>query len=98
MVLFDEAHKMAAVRRVNKDMANATGKKKTKWAHGLDAKECPAAKRLFLTATPKLLGSRASKAKEEDLKEIVSMDNEAQFGKRVYTLNLRQAIDDWSHL
>ena len=27
------------------------------------------------------------------MKEIVSMDNEAQFGKRVYTLNLRQAID-----
>ena len=58
----------------------------------LDIQKIRAEKRLFMTATPRVLSNRIkSMAETEDI-EIASMDDEGQFGKVFHRLNFSEAI------
>lgn len=58
----------------------------------LDSRKIRAEKRLFMTATPRVLSNRIkSRAETEDI-EIASMDDEGLFGKVLHRLNFSEAI------
>ena len=77
LAIFDEAHRTA-------------GYNKGLYAYALFDKNIQIAKRLFMTATPRCAAIAGRKSKEE--KHVFSMDDEALYGKRAYTLTFRQAI------
>lgn len=50
--------------------------------------------RLFMTATVKILAANIkSRISNNELPPVFSMDNEADYGKRLFSLNLREAIN-----
>ena len=51
-----------------------------------------AAKRLFVTATPRTYSSSLKRKADEIGVEVVGMDDEAAFGKRLHTLPFGEAI------
>ena len=79
IVFADEAHRCA-------------GKVSTSFSCVLDTQKIRAKKRLFMTATPRILSNRVkSRAEMEDI-EVASMDDEGQFGKTFHRLNFSEAI------
>ncbi|MBV30663.1 MAG: hypothetical protein CL504_08515, partial [Actinobacteria bacterium] len=77
----DEAHKTAGAR----DRAFALFHKE---------KEIKVDKRIYLTATPKILGGYSSKqAKKEAQRYVADMSNEKIFGKIFYSMSFCEAID-----
>ena len=75
----DEAHRCA-------------GKVSEAFGSVLDSQKIRAEKRLFMTATPRVLSSRIkTKADSEDI-EVASMDDESLFGKVLHKLNFSEAI------
>ena len=75
----DEAHRCA-------------GKVSAAFGCVLDGQKIRAVKRLFMTATPRVLSNRIkSRAENEDI-EFASMDDEGQFGKVLHRLNFSEAI------
>jgi superfamily II DNA or RNA helicase len=81
LAIADEAHRCA-------------GDKAGNFATILDAQRIRAYKRLFTTATPRTYSTALKKGAEGRGIEIVGMDNEEVFGKRLYTLNFGQAIKE----
>jgi superfamily II DNA or RNA helicase len=80
LVICDEAHRCAGP--VSSDFATI-----------LDAKNVPARRRLFTTATPRYFTGRIIReAKDADF-EIASMDDEAVFGAVFHQLTFGQAIE-----
>ena len=76
----DEAHRCA-------------GKVSAAFGSILDDSKIRADKRLFMTATPRVLSSQIkSKAAEADI-EVASMDDEDVFGKVLHRLNFSEAIE-----
>ena len=76
----DEAHRCA-------------GKVSAAFGCILDEQKIKAEKRLFMTATPRVLSNRIkSRAETEDI-EVASMDDEGLFGKILHRLNFSEAID-----
>lgn len=73
LVVVDEAHRSAGV-------------KNRKWAVIHDDVQVPASKRLYMTATPRLVSAR-----DGDLTEVVSMDDEKVFGRVAHRLSFAQA-------
>ncbi|MGS0998938.1 DEAD/DEAH box helicase [Rhodanobacter sp. UC4451_H18] len=51
-----------------------------------------AGKRLYMTATPRIYGEVAKASAQKDNVTLASMDDEALFGKRLYTLNFSEAV------
>ncbi|MBM3825089.1 MAG: hypothetical protein FJ404_19795, partial [Verrucomicrobia bacterium] len=79
LVIADEAHRCAGV-------------KEGPFATVLDARQIPARKRLFMTATPRF-ASEASKSRADSLGlELVSMDDHAVFGPVFHELKFSDAI------
>jgi superfamily II DNA or RNA helicase len=76
--IFDEAHK-------------TTGPKGGLFAHALSDDNIQIAKRLFLTATPRHFDIR-HKDREGDF-EVTSMDDDAVYGPRAYTLTFGEAAE-----
>ena len=77
----DEAHRCA-------------GKVSDAFGCVLDHEQIRSKKRLFLTATPRVLSKQIkSKAKENEI-EVVSMDDHSVFGNVLYQLNFSKAIDN----
>ena len=76
--IFDEAHK-------------TTGREGTRYAFALRDKNLPIRKRLFLTATPRHYDIR-KRDKEGDF-AVVSMDNEALYGREAHRLTFAQAAE-----
>ena len=76
--IFDEAHK-------------TTGRGNTRFAFALDDKNLPIRKRLFLTATPRHYDIR-KRDREGDF-AVVSMDDEALYGRVAHRLTFAQAAD-----
>ena len=76
--IFDEAHK-------------TTGREGTRYAFALKDKNLPIRKRLFLTATPRHYDIR-KRDKEGDF-AVVSMDNEAIYGRIAHRLTFAQAAE-----
>ena len=79
LVICDEAHKVAG----------ATGKP---FAQVLDDDKIPATKRLFMTATPRVIAPQYRKNTEEDDAPIVSMDEPDIFGPVFYRMSFAEAI------
>lgn len=77
--IFDEAH----------HTAGDAGKP---FAIGLHNRSIPIRKRLFLTATPRILGHRESQVSQSFVK--ASMDDPQLYGPQSYTLGFNHAIDD----
>jgi len=76
----DEAHRCA-------------GKVSAAFGCILDSQKIRAEKRLFMTATPRVLSNRIkSRAETEDI-EVASMDDEYQFGRILHRLNFSKAIE-----
>lgn len=79
VVFADEAHRCA-------------GKVSEAFGCVLDSKKIRAQKRLFMTATPRVLSNRIkTKADAEDI-EVASMDDESLFGTVLHRLNFSEAI------
>ena len=79
LVIADEAHR-------------CTGKTSGDFATILDGKSIRASKRLFATATPRTYTTIVKKAAEDRGIEVVGMDDEAVFGKVLYSLPFGEAI------
>ena len=79
LVIADEAHR-------------CTGKTSGDFATILDGKSIRASKRLFATATPRTYTTIVKKAAEDRGIEVVGMDDEAIFGKVLYSLPFGEAI------
>ncbi len=79
LVICDEAHKVAG----------AAGKP---FAQVLSDGNIPADKRLFMTATPRVVAPQYRRATEEDQPTIVSMDEEEVFGPVFYRMSFGEAI------
>ena len=79
--LFDEAHKTA-------------GHEGTDFAYALKDENVPIANRLFMTATPRVYTVRGKGKEGQDGRlPFLSMDDEAVYGTRAYTLSFREAVD-----
>ena len=81
LVVADEAHRCAG--RVGGGFASV-----------LKDESIPAARRLFMTATPRYLAPWLTKVAGEQDVEVVSMDDEAVFGPVFHKLTFGQAIAD----
>jgi predicted helicase len=80
LVIADEAHRCA-------------GKSGPDFAAVLDEAKLPASRRLFMTATPRILTGRAKAQAVEDKVEVASMDDEAVFGPVLHSMSFREAIE-----
>ncbi|MGC1851340.1 MAG: DEAD/DEAH box helicase family protein [Solirubrobacterales bacterium] len=80
LVIADEAHWAAGLR----DSPHATL---------LDNDRLPAQKRLFLTATPRIIAEEQRLEAADHGKQIASMDNEALFGPVAHRLSFGEAIE-----
>jgi predicted helicase len=80
LTICDEAHRLAVDT-------------KSTFAIALDEKKIKSRKRLFMTATPRLLTERLKKKLDEDQLEIASMDDVETFGPEFHTLSFRDAIE-----
>ncbi len=79
LVISDEAHRCAGI-------VSPT------FGCVLDSKKIKAKKRLFFTATPKILSNRIKRSANENNLEISSMDDAEVFGEILYQLKFSQAI------
>ncbi len=79
LIVADEAHRCA-------------GKVDGAFATVLDGAKLRATKRLFATATPRTYSSSLKRKAEEMGVEVVDMDDEAAFGKRLHVLPFGEAI------
>ena len=79
LIVADEAHRCA-------------GKVDSPFATVLDGTKLRSTRRLFATATPRTYKSSLKKKAEEIGVEVVDMDDEAVFGKRLHVLTFGEAI------
>lgn len=80
LAIMDEAHR-------------AAGRVDSSFGAVLDASRIRARKRLFMTATPRLVAAQIrGAARDRDL-EMTSMDDAAKFGPTLHRLSFRDAID-----
>jgi superfamily II DNA or RNA helicase len=80
LVIADEAHRCA-------------GKADSAYSTVLDNQQLPAAKRLFMTATPRIFQSAFKKKASDSGVEVMSMDDEAVFGSVLHKLSFGEAIE-----
>ena len=80
IVFADEAHKCA-------------GKVSNEFSAVLDEAKIRTSKRLFFTATPKVLTNRIKKQAIDSEIEVASMDDEKLFGEVIHTLKFSDAIE-----
>jgi len=75
--LFDEAHRMAG---------------RSKYGAALSDGNIPIAKRLFMTATPRVATKFAIAKAADDGVDLASMDDESQFGPEAFCMSFNDAI------
>jgi len=80
LVIADEAHRCA-------------GKISSEYATVLDEASVPSAKRLFMTATPRVYMPHLMKRAADSGVDVASMDDESVFGPVLHRLTFGQAID-----
>ena len=80
LIIADEAHRCA-------------GKVDTAYSTVLDNDQIPAAKRLFMTATPRIFQSSFKKKASDSGVDVVSMDDETVFGPVLHKLSFGEAIE-----
>ena len=85
LVVCDEAHRTAGIDSLEKEGNFFTSIN--------NANYVKAAKRLYMTATPRIYANNAKKKADEASIALASMDNEKIFGKEFYRLDFATAID-----
>jgi superfamily II DNA or RNA helicase len=87
-------HNLEAIDLVIADEAHrCSGKADSVYSIVLDNQQLPAAKRLFMTATPRIFQSKFKKKAAESGVEVMSMDDEAVFGPVLHKLSFGEAIE-----
>lgn len=81
LTIFDEAHRTAGAKDCGM------------FAIGLDEKFIRSCKRLFMTATERVVSKRVKKALSETEYQIFSMDDESIYGPTFHTLTFGKAIE-----
>tara|TARA_B110000027_G_scaffold131409_1_gene155665 strand:+ start:3974 stop:6850 length:2877 start_codon:yes stop_codon:yes gene_type:complete len=82
LTIFDEAHRTAGA------------KESTLFSLALDDNNIPSSKRLFMTATQRMLRPKLKKIAEDNDRLVFSMDDEKIYGKLFHSYNFGNAIND----
>jgi predicted helicase len=84
LIICDEAHRTTGV--------TLSGDDESSFVRIHDAKFLKGAKRLYMTATPRIYGDDAKSKAKEVSAEIASMDNVEQFGHELHRLGFGEAV------
>ncbi len=84
LIICDEAHRTTG--------ATFDGEDESHFVKVHDADFIRAAKRLYMTATPRIYGDTAKATAERDNVALYSMDDEAQFGRELYVITFSEAV------
>ncbi len=84
LIICDEAHRTTGV--------TLTGEDESSFVKVHDANFIKAAKRLYMTATPRIYGDDAKSKAKEASAEIASMDDIEQFGHELHRLGFGEAV------
>ncbi len=84
LIICDEAHRTTGATFDTEDESH--------FVKVHDADFLHAAKRLYMTATPRIYGDTAKATAEKDNVALYSMDDEAQFGKQLYVITFSEAV------
>ena len=85
LVVCDEAHRTTGVTLVGEDDSN--------FVRVHDADYLAAARRLYMTATPRLFDQDTKSKAEEHSAELASMDDETKFGPEFHRLSFGTAVE-----
>ena len=85
LVICDEAHRTTGITLAGEDASN--------FVRVHDADYIKTAKRLYMTATPRLYDEAVKGKAEEHSAELASMDDEAIYGPEFYRLGFGEAVD-----
>lgn len=84
LVVCDEAHRTTGATFDDDDESN--------FVKVHDADFLHAAKRLYMTATPRIYGENAKASAEKDNVALCSMDDETLYGKELYVITFSEAV------
>lgn len=84
LVICDEAHRTTG--------ASFEGDSESNFVKIHDNTFIRAAKRLYMTATPRIYGDTAKATAEKDNTVLYDMNNEAQFGKQLHVITFSEAV------
>lgn len=84
LIVCDEAHRTTG--------ATFEGDDESAFVRVHDAGHIRAAKRLYMTATPRIYGNEAKAVAERDNVALYSMDNEAWYGKQLFVITFSEAV------
>ncbi|OOG60064.1 type ISP restriction/modification enzyme [Rhodanobacter sp. C03] len=84
LIVCDEAHRTTG--------ATFEGDDESHFVKVHDAAFIQAARRLYMTATPRIYGENAKASAQKDNVALCSMDDEALFGKQLYALTFSEAV------
>lgn len=84
LIICDEAHRTTGSKFTDESESN--------FVKVHDADFIKAAKRLYMTATPRIFGDAAKIKEEQGEVALFSMDNEKHYGKILHTINFSEAV------
>ena len=84
LIICDEAHRTTGATFDDADESN--------FVKVHDENFISAAKRLYMTATPRIYGDTAKASAEKDNVALCSMDDEALYGKELYVISFSEAV------
>ncbi|MBM5570729.1 MULTISPECIES: DEAD/DEAH box helicase [Deefgea] len=84
LIICDEAHRTTGATFGDDDESN--------FVKVHDADFIKSAKRLYMTATPRIYGENAKAKADSDDVALCSMDDEALYGKELYVINFSEAV------
>ncbi len=84
LIICDEAHRTTGQTFDDKDEST--------FVQVHDANFIKSAKRLYMTATPRIYGNEAKAVAEKDKIAICSFDDETLYGKTLFTINFSEAV------
>lgn len=84
LIICDEAHRTTGVTLANEEESH--------FVRVHDADYVRGAKRLYMTATPRIYGSEAKQVQAEGAAVLASMDDESLYGRELYRLGFGEAV------
>ena len=84
LIICDEAHRTTG--------ATFDGEEESHFVRVHDNAYLHAAKRLYMTATPRIFGDTAKATAERDNVALYSMDDEAQYGRELFVITFSEAV------
>jgi len=86
LIICDEAHRTTGAIFQNRQ--------ESEFVRVHDAKFIRGAKRLYMTATPRIYGENAKKKADDEFIELCSMDDEKKYGREFHHLTFAQAVKE----